>query len=229
VRRPSRSAALRCPSEVFAWKWGDVDWARNRFTVHSQKTEHHEGKAVRIVPIFPELRQHLLTAYEAAAPGTEYMITKHRLGSLNLRQQFERIIERAGQVPWPRLFQNLRASRETELMREYDLATVCKWTGHTPAVAAKHYAMSVDLDADYLRAAGRPDGASQAQQNAQQSAAASDGQQMTTTTKRGKNPAKFEHSVRQGPEVSSAVEPDKWAVLDSNQLPSLCKSDALAE
>jgi hypothetical protein len=39
-------------------------------------------------------------------------------------------------------------------MREYDLATVCKWIGNSPAVAAKHYAMCVDLDADFRRATG---------------------------------------------------------------------------
>jgi hypothetical protein len=40
-------------------------------------------------------------------------------------------------------------------MREYDLATVCKWIGNSPAIAAKHYAMCVDLDADFQRANGR--------------------------------------------------------------------------
>ena len=61
----------------------------------------------------------------------------------------------SGLEPWPKLFHNLRASRETELMRDYDLATVCKWIGNSPAVAAKHYAMCVDLDATF---SGRPDG-----------------------------------------------------------------------
>jgi hypothetical protein len=42
--------------------------------------------------------------------------------------------------PSPKLFHNLRASRESELMREYDLATVCKWIGNSPVVAGKHYA-----------------------------------------------------------------------------------------
>ena len=57
-------------------------------------------------------------------------------------------------MTWPKLWHNLRASRETELMREYDLATVCKWIGNSPAVAAKHYAMSVDLNADFAKAVG---------------------------------------------------------------------------
>jgi hypothetical protein len=57
----------------------------------------------------------------------------------NLRTQFEGIIKRAGATAWPKLFHNLKASRETELMREYDLATVCKWIGNSPTVAPKHY------------------------------------------------------------------------------------------
>lgn len=148
----ARYGGLRCPSEVFALRWGDVDWDAGRFIVHSPKTEHHEGKGTRTVPIFPELRPFLLAGFEAAEPGTEHVVTRHRLGSANLRQQLERSISRAGLAAWPRLFQNLRASRETELMREYDLSTVCKWIGNSPTVAAKHYAMSVDLNADFRRA-----------------------------------------------------------------------------
>lgn len=122
------------------------------------------------MPIFPELRPYLLDAFDQAEPGTEYVIAKHRLGSLNLRQQSERIIRRAGLTAWPRLFQNRRASRETELMREYDLATVCKWIGNSPAVAAKHYAMSVDLDADFRRASGKTQGAEKSEEEAQMTA-----------------------------------------------------------
>ena len=40
---------------------------------------------------------------------------------------------------WPRLFQNLRASRETELAESYPLHVVCKWIGNTAKVAADHY------------------------------------------------------------------------------------------
>jgi hypothetical protein len=50
-------------------------------------------------------------------------------------------------------------------MREYDLATLCKWIGNSPAVAAKHYAMCVDLNADFQRATARkPKGAAQNQE-----------------------------------------------------------------
>jgi hypothetical protein len=104
-------------------------------------------------------------AWEVRADGTRW-------------NRFKRILARAGLTPWPRLFQNLRASRETELMREYDLATVCGWIGNSPEVAAKHYAMSVDLNADFRRTTAIP--VEQAQQKAQQSAAISPGNDRTT-------------------------------------------------
>ncbi|HEX2973838.1 MAG TPA: hypothetical protein VHP11_16010, partial [Tepidisphaeraceae bacterium] len=140
--------------------------------------EHREGHAYRMLPLFPELREYLLQLFTETPEGTEYVISKCRGGALNLRTQFERIIKRAGEAPWPRLFHNLRASRETELLREYDFATVCKWMGNSPAVAARHYATSVDLDGDFRRAAGLVD---QAQQKAQQSAAGKPCQGKTST------------------------------------------------
>ena len=65
------------------------------------------------------------------------------------------IPKRAGFKPWPKLWHNLRASCETEWMREFDLATACKWIGNSPKVAAQHYAMSMDLGSDFAKAAGR--------------------------------------------------------------------------
>jgi len=135
----SRYAGLRCPSEHLALKWVDVNWEHNRMTVRSPKTEHYEGKASRLVPIFPELLPHLREAFEAAEPGTEYVITRCRDGSVNLRTQLQRIIRRAGLQPWPKLFHNLRATRETELAESFPLHVVCVWIGNSPTIAAKHY------------------------------------------------------------------------------------------
>ena len=98
----SRFGGLRCPSEHLALKWSDVDWERGRMLVTSPKTEHHEGKATRWVPIFAELRPHLEAVWEEAEPGTLYVITKYRSVSSNLRTQLRRIILRAGLKPWER-------------------------------------------------------------------------------------------------------------------------------
>ena len=74
-----------------------------------------------MVPLFPELRPILEEAFDLAPEGAVYVVERYREASMgpkgwrncNLRTQFERIINRAGVEPWPRLFHNLRASRET--------------------------------------------------------------------------------------------------------------------
>lgn len=48
----ARWGGLRCPSELSELKWADFDWGNGKFLVRSPKTEH-QGKAQRLVPIFP--------------------------------------------------------------------------------------------------------------------------------------------------------------------------------
>ena len=77
----------------------------------------------------------------------------------NLRTTFLKVIRKAGLTPWPRLFHNLRASCETDLLAELPIASVTAWIGHSVEVALKHYAQV--RTGDFDRAAGR-----QAVQNA---------------------------------------------------------------
>ena len=65
-------------------------------TVHSSKTEHHDGGATRQVPLFPELLPHLQQVFDDAEDGAEYVITRYRTTNVNLRTRLIRIIERAG-------------------------------------------------------------------------------------------------------------------------------------
>ena len=127
-------------------RWGDVDWERGRLTVHSPKTEHHDGKAARVIPLFPELRAHLEAAFDAAENGTEFIITRYREKNANLRTQLERIICKAGLTPWPKIWHNLRATRQTELAQSYPIHVVCEWIGNSQAVAAKHYLRVTESD-----------------------------------------------------------------------------------
>lgn len=213
----ARFGGLRCPSETLLLRWEDVDWERGTLQVHSPKTEHHEGHAVRVVPMFPELRPLLLDAFEAAPEGAEYAITRYRDATQNVGTHFRRIIKRAGVKPWPRLWQNLRASRESELMRDYDLSTACAWIGNSPAVAARHYAMSVDRDADFRKAIGLDEAQQKAQQKAQQSASASDRQGEPVNPADGAKPLE-NRTVDNA--CQSVVSPDntrEWAILDLNQ------------
>lgn len=154
----SRYGGLRTPSEHYGLRWSDVDLPRGRFLVHSPKTEHHEGGESRWVPIFPELRPHLEAAYDrapvieadatpAAKQAASYVIQRYR-NQANLRTRFRKIIKRAGLIPWPKLFQNLRSTRQTELAAQYPLHVVCAWIGNKAAVAAEHYLQVTDADFD---------------------------------------------------------------------------------
>jgi len=60
----------------------------------------------------------------------------------------EKIITRAGLVPWEKPMQNLRATRETELLAHYPAKDVTSWLGNSPDVANKHYAMTMQASFD---------------------------------------------------------------------------------
>jgi integrase len=144
----ARFGGLRCPSEVLRLKWVDVDFANQRFTVHASKTEHHADMGIRTVPMFPELQPLFQETFDLAKDGAVYCIERHRGGEINLRTQLSRIIKQAGLETWPKLFQNLRSTRETELfkMTSGNVKAVCQWIGNTPAVAMAHYAQVTESD-----------------------------------------------------------------------------------
>lgn len=162
----ARYGGLRCPSEVVRLRWADVDWENGRILVHSPKTEHHAGGESRLIPLFPELEPHLLAAMADAPDGTEYVIARHRHRGVNLRTHLERIIIRAGLKPWPKLFQNLRSTRETELAERFPEHVVCRWIGNSRLVARKHYLQITDKHFEQARA-GEPAAEGAAQNPAQ--------------------------------------------------------------
>jgi len=147
-----RYGGLRCPSEVLRLTWADVDWDAKRITVHASKTEHHRDGGIRQIPIFPELRPYLEEAREKSPADATHVIRRYRQANANLRTQLCRILRRAGLQPWPKLFQNLRASRETELTEQFPIHVVCAWIGNTTHIASKHYLQVTD--AHFAAAAG---------------------------------------------------------------------------
>jgi integrase len=161
----SRFGGLRCPSVHLALRWGDIDWEGNRMTVHASKTEHHVGGGLRFLPLFPELRPHLEAAFDEAfedargvAPDDTAPVIRQRGpgAAVNLRTQFERIMARAGIATWPKLFQNLRSTRQTELEADFPLHVVCAWIGNSPRVAQKHYLQVTDAHFAKATAAHHP-------------------------------------------------------------------------
>ncbi len=135
----ARFGGLRCTSEFVRLRLDDVDWGRRRIRVTSPKTEHHEGKEYRFIPLFPELRPYLEAVWHQAEEGEEYFITRFRDPNQNPRTTMLKIISRAGLKPWPKLFQNLRASRQTELEETFPSHVACAWMGNSQSVAEKHY------------------------------------------------------------------------------------------
>ena len=145
----SRYGGLRCPSEHLALTWADVDWQHNRIRVTCSKTEHHEGRGERFVPIFPEMRpllEAVLGEQVLRDDGgkSDYVITRYRDKNANLRTQLNRIIRKAGLTPWPRLFHNLRSTRQTELTEKFPAHVVSAWIGNTERMAQNHYLQVTD-------------------------------------------------------------------------------------
>ncbi len=169
-----RYTGLRCPSEIVGLRWGDVNWERGRLTVHSPKTAGHEGHAVRVVPLVPELRAILLRLFDEADEGAEWIVPRLRDRGTNLRTTFTKIIKRAGAEPWPRLFHNLRASCATDWCERFPAHVVAGWLGHSPLIAARHYLQTRDAHFELATGSGAECGAPEAQNAAQQQAASED-------------------------------------------------------
>lgn len=210
----SRYGGLRCPSEHLRLQWSDVDWERSRLTITAPKTEHHDGKGVRVIPVFPELRPHLEEVYEAAPDGETWIITRYRRSNANLRTLLEKIIRRAGLEPWPKLFHNLRASRQTELAATFPIHVVCAWLGNSPRIAMQHYLQVTDADYEM--------GASEIERNHEHPV------QFSTVPER----PRVTRKTRKGPEITIKpvkTRPSRWAMRDSNPRHPPCKGGALAD
>jgi integrase len=177
----ARFGGLRCPSEVLSLEWRHVDWERGRLLVPSPKTDRYEGKGSRAIPLFTDLRPYLFEAFELAEPGVSHVVGGNHLAkansptgwkSCNLRTPFAKLVRRAGLESWPRLFHNLRSSRETELLDEFPVHVVAKWMGHDAKVSIKHYAQTTEEHFDRASSDAKS-GARVTQNRAQQDSAGS--------------------------------------------------------
>jgi len=135
----ARYGGLRVPSEILALRWSHIDWIEGKIKITASKTEHHVGKEERDIPLFPELEPLLLEAKQLARSEDDFVITKTRNATVNLRSRFLDILSAAGVEPWPKLFQNLRSTRQTELTEKFPPHVVCAWLGNSEKVAEDHY------------------------------------------------------------------------------------------
>lgn len=132
----SRWGGLRTPSEPFALQWRNIDWKRQRITIPAVKTRPRE------IPLFPELVLPLQSLESRSQPvePSDFVIALHRKRSgTNLRKQILRLAAQHGIPLWPKLFQNQRSSRQTELEERFPRKTVCEWLGNSEQIADRHY------------------------------------------------------------------------------------------
>ena len=78
------------------------------------------------------------------AGDSPFVIVRYREATQNLGTTFRKIVNRAGLKPWPKLFQNLRSTRQTELSEEFPSHAVCEWIGNSERVAKEHYLQLTD-------------------------------------------------------------------------------------
>jgi integrase len=123
----SRYGGLRIPSELYTLSSDDLQSDRILIT----DSKRHR---TRYIPIFPELKDHLGAIYNL---GSSTIVG---LSPSGITSRFEQLLSKAQLSPWPKLWHSMRASRETELIRDYGITTACLWIGNSPSVAAKHYA-----------------------------------------------------------------------------------------
>ena len=99
----------------------------------------------RAVPLFEEVLAELETL--RAIPGNEgeeYVINRYAdRENSNLQTQFARIAHKAGVGTIPRPFDNMRASRATEIHRAWGSKIESEWLGHSEKMAFDHYLIFV--------------------------------------------------------------------------------------
>lgn len=134
----ARFGGLRV-SEILTLRWEHIFWEDCRIEVPGAKGRHGTGKRKRGLPIFPELAQALQDVL-AERPDANGRVVASYEPSANIGVQMARWIKAAGIDDWQKPFQNLRATRATELVRRgEDPAKVCHWLGHSLRVFLKHY------------------------------------------------------------------------------------------
>ena len=119
------------------------------------KKSHRGGHETCLMPIFPEVEPFLRRAFDAAPDRSVHVLPARFHNEGYAYAGVLRAVERAGVPTWPKLFVNLKASRETAVMRTEPAHVVHAWIGNSKEVAEDHYLMVTDED--YERAsAGRP-------------------------------------------------------------------------
>lgn len=148
-------------AEALQLKWDHIDFDLERIEMPSPKTRR-KGKASRLMPIYEDspLLEMLKDLYEyQGKPKTGYVVRDilrlHPTDRDNVKwdkknptTSLEWFVIESGVAPWPKLLQNLRVTRENELLQsgEYRPLAVHKFIGHSPKTFSSNYAQLNDDD-----------------------------------------------------------------------------------
>lgn len=140
-------------AEILRLRVSSIDFDKSLIQVSDTKRAKTTG-GVRPVPLFAELREPLLEAIELLPPAADTPEPDYLLPGLTavgpeaMDQRLRRLARLHAVRLWVRPWQNLRATRESELIRLYGVQTASQWIGNSPRVALEHYAMASAGDWD---------------------------------------------------------------------------------
>ncbi|MDO4856732.1 MAG: site-specific integrase [Thermoguttaceae bacterium] len=148
-----RWGGLRIPSEIAYMTWADIqaDWITIKIPKKTSHSQQERGEfTTRLIPCFPEIRRavdeyrrELVQVLEREPAKTEKVfpeLNQSETCATLLRKELTGILKRSGLPVWPKIFQNLRSTRDSELQRmRVPIATVCAWLGHTQQISEKNY------------------------------------------------------------------------------------------
>lgn len=130
-----RWLGLRAPSELNALRIRHFNLERRTVTIPRCKT------AERVVPLFPEIYDFIVWYVRTVhgCKGNHRFVTVIESNS-NWRRDIKSIQRRAGVTPWPKPWNNMRSTRQTELVDAgFPEHVVCAWLGNSPTVGRSNY------------------------------------------------------------------------------------------
>lgn len=142
-------------NEPLHLRWTDIDWERERINMPQPKVRRYK-EPTRSMPMFIDspLKKYLGIIHEnQGSPVDGYVVrgilnlddydrTKVNWKSVNGGTTLIKKIKKyGGTAPWPKLFQNLRVTRENELMvsGKYRVAAVLAFLGHAAGTFSRSY------------------------------------------------------------------------------------------
>jgi integrase len=127
----SRWGGIRVSSEIRSLIWESIDRTAKRIQIIDTKRG-----CERDIPLFPEIAATLDRHGDGPLCG-DILDLSHA----EITRRFHLALDRCSVPHWPAPWHSMRASRETELITAFGLATAAKWIGNSEAVAMKSYAL----------------------------------------------------------------------------------------